>query len=99
MSNDKTWTLPPVDVYENADEYLVVADLAGVSADDLVVELERGELKVEGTRGERGFRRRFRVPDGIGGDTVRAELHEGVLSVHLPKPPEARPRRIAVNVG
>lgn len=97
MTDQKNWATPPVDVYENEDEYLLVTDLPGVKADDLVVQLEKGELLLEGSRDGFGYRRRFALPAGISGDAVTAELKDGVLNVRLAKPAEAKPKRIEVN--
>jgi len=88
--------VPKVDVYENEDEYLVIADVPGVSQDHLNVAFARGELTLEGTNGDRVYQRAFTVPDGIDGSSIQAELVNGVLSVHLPKAPEVKPRRIPV---
>jgi HSP20 family protein len=93
----------PVDVFENAEEYLLVSDLPGVTQDGLHIELDRGELRVAATRNlgdsAREYRRAFTVPDGIDPDAVRAELRLGVLYVHLPKPANVKPRRIKVTAG
>ena len=94
---------PPVDVYENAEEYLVVADLPGVTHDDLHIELDRGELRIEATRqvGNESkpivYRRTFTVPDGVSADNVRAELSNGTVQIHLPKAPDVKPRRIPIH--
>lgn len=90
---------PRVDVYENADEYLVVADLPGVSQEKLDVSFVRGELTLEGVNGGRMYRRVFTLPDGIDGTHVAARLTQGVLQVHLPKAPEVKPRKIEVRTG
>ena len=91
--------VPKVDVYENDDEYLVIADVPGVTQDALNVSFARGELTLEGTNGDRVYRRAFTVPDGIDGTSIGAEMVNGVLSVHLPKAPEVKPRRIQVRAG
>lgn len=103
---------PPVDIYENADELLVIADLPGVAKDDLKVHLEKNQLHIEGRRGDVGdgevlaaeyrpfdFRRAFVVPQGIDADRIHAELSQGVLRLHLPKAAAVKPRQIAVKVG
>lgn len=100
---------PPVDIYENDDELLLLADLPGVSNESLHVRIENGELtveghwagKAEGTLIGAGFpavdyRRSFTVPDGIAADKVSAELKRGVLHIHLPKAEAYRPRQIKV---
>lgn len=103
---------PPVDVYENKEELLVVADLPGVDNNELGIRLENGELTIEGKRAGfpdgRGlvqefratdYRRTFLVPEGIDGEKISAELKHGVLRVHLPKSAALKPRQIAIKAG
>lgn len=100
-SNGRTPSLiPAVDVYENEKELLLIADLPAVPQDGLAVEMDRGELRIEGKRADgRTYRRMFTVPDGIDADAVKADLTGGVLKVTLPKAPEVRPRRIEVTAA
>ena len=105
---------PACDIYENADEILVVADLPGVTKDALTIQMEKGELTLEARRrdvgAERGsflalecrtcdFRRRFAVPAGIDAARISAELNAGVLRLHLPKSEALKPRQITVRAG
>ncbi len=90
---------PKVDVYENADAYLLVADLPGVGKDDLHVSWSRGELTLEGHSGPRLFRRAFTVPDGIDADRIGADLVNGVLRLTLPKVAAVKPRKIEVRAS
>jgi HSP20 family protein len=100
---------PPVDVYENREEFLLVADMPGITRDDVRIHLDKGQLTVEARRSEpnggkllayevRGnvYRRAFSVPQGIDADKVSAELQQGVLRVHLPKSAAVKPRQIQV---
>jgi HSP20 family molecular chaperone IbpA len=87
---------PRVDVFENGDEYQIVADLPGVKKGDLSITFTRGELTIEGQHGERLFRRAFTVPDGIDADGIAADLVGGVLTLCLPKAAEVKPRRIQI---
>ncbi len=98
---------PACDVFENADEYLVIAEMPGVDEGGIDLQLERTQLEMSGvrtlasgsSRGEAAqirYERTFEVPDTIDGDGIRAQLAGGVLSVHLPKAPRARVRRIAI---
>jgi HSP20 family protein len=87
---------PAVDVYENAEELLVIADFPGVTASSLAVHLDGAELTVEGRREDRMLRRVFQVPSSVDPDRVRAEISAGVLRVHLGKRETAKPRRIEV---
>lgn len=89
-----------VDVYESATEVRLIGDLPAVPTDGLAIHLENQELRVEGQRRDgRVYRRRFTVPLGIDADHIAAELTNGVLTVHLPKKPEAGPRRIEVTAA
>ena len=102
---------PAVDVFENENELLVVADLPGVSQDRMSVHFEKGRLTIEGKRptaahssrtGEieaADLRRTFLVPQGIDAEHIAAELSQGVLSVHLPKHASVKPRRIEVKAS
>ena len=99
---------PPVDVYENDDELLLVLDVPGVSEDAFHIHLEGGKLELEACQPQPPegldyepvvFTRSFTVPNSIDADKVAAELEMGVLKVHLPKSAAAKPRRIAVTAN
>lgn len=96
---------PEVDIYENADEILLVADLPGVDKESLNINLDNNTLTLEGMRrlersgkvvGEFDYRRVFSVPNIIKADSINAELSDGVLTLHLPKADEVKPRQIPV---
>lgn len=96
---------PPVDILEGPDETWLVADLPGVKKEDLEIELQHNELRLRAHAGERfdeepfDYVRSFRLPPGIEGDKVSADLRDGVLTLKLPKPAELKPRKIDVRVG
>jgi HSP20 family protein len=106
------WT-PPVDIEETDDAWIVEAELPGVSGDDINVEVHDNEVAITGEIKERerkGILRRrtrrvgefeFRVqlPGPIDADSLDARLDGGVLTLTVPKPQNARPRRIAVQDG
>lgn len=107
-----TSVAPSVDIYESQDELLVVAELPGVTVEGLEVRVENDTLHLVARRPggepgpalERGFRatdyaRSFRLPPGIDGDRVDAELKDGVLRIKLPKAESAKPRKIAVKAS
>lgn len=104
--------VPLVDVYENGDEFLLVADVPGVASDGLTVNLDKDELIIEGRRADAfaaeglrleyeatDYRRAFSLPPGIDAAKIAAELRRGVLTLHLPKAESLRPRQIAVKAG
>ena len=105
---------PPVNLYEDADAYLLVAELPGVEPNDIDISIEgstitlRGERKIDygddanAHRIERlsgEFRRAFELPAAIDTDAVEASSRNGVLMLRLPKSPEHRPRRIDVKAS
>ena len=105
------WT-PPVDLYETTDRYVLIAELPGLTRDDIDIQVQDGTVTLQGRRrsppvpceryhrverGHGAFRRRFSVPVPIDTQGVSADLKEGVLTVTLPKSGDAMPRRIEVS--
>lgn len=97
---------PRVDVYENEDELLLVADVPGAKHDTIEVRLEPPRLTIEAQQTRAGyesegtplsrFERTFRVPDGLDPERIDAKLDHGVLRIHLKKSERIKPKRIAV---
>lgn len=108
------WT-PALDVQETDSEYLIKADLPDVKKEDVHVAIEDGVLNLTGERrqekDEQGrkfhrieraygrFERRMSLPTEVDAQKAAAEFKDGVLKVHLPKSPAARPQSIAVQVN
>jgi HSP20 family molecular chaperone IbpA len=101
---------PPVDVLENADEVLVIADVPGVTDENIDLKVENDTLTLEAKRtnardqhpalarefDELDFSATFRIPAGIDAAAVSAESKNGTLTVRLPKAAAAKPRKITV---
>jgi HSP20 family protein len=100
---------PAVDVYENADEILVVADMPGARPESVTIKLEKEELFISakreggasgqllfGGRRDWEYRRTFLMPQGIDAAQITADISEGVLRVRLPKSTALKPRTIEV---
>jgi len=108
------WT-PRVDIKEEADRFVIYADLPGIDPQDVEVLMDKGILSIKGERrsetadeNERfsrverrygSFHRRFALPDSADPDGVAASGHNGVLEITIPKRPETTPRRIQVGNG
>jgi HSP20 family molecular chaperone IbpA len=97
---------PPVDIYENEQELLVVADFPGVSPEAVNVRLDPPEFRIEGRVDNGGedappvlYSRIFRIDERIDADGITAELKNGLLTVHLRKAAALQPRKIAVKAG
>ena len=92
---------PNVDIFENEQELLVVADVPGLDPNDIGVHVELPEFRIEAkVRGSTDrpvvYARTFRVDERIDPERVKAEYKEGVLRVHLAKSAAFRPRRVEV---
>ncbi len=88
---------PDVDVFQNADGYLLVADLPGATKEGLEVRIEDRRLTFEGPLGEAHFRREYQLPRDVDTEGIQADLEQGVLTLTLPKLEAARPRRIEIS--
>lgn len=97
--------IPPVDVFENKDEILLVADLPGVTKELLTIRLEDGDLLIQGSQEEPvegvqwrsvEFVRSFRVPNSVDPSGISAELKQGILHLKLRKREEAKPKQIEI---
>lgn len=103
----------PMDAYENDTAYLIQAVIPGAMAESIQVSYEDDVLTIraevpqpeaqgrqllkERTYGE--YRRSVRVNGSVNPDAIEASYVDGVLSISLPKTPEAQPRTIPVKVG
>lgn len=106
---------PSFELKETKDAFVFKADLPGVKEDDLEVSLTGNRLTVSGKRDEEvrqeddryfayersfgAFSRSFTLPSGADADHVDADLKSGVLTLVVPKKPEAQPKRIQLKSG
>jgi HSP20 family protein len=107
--------MPAMDLVEIDDQFVLRADLPGLSEQDVSIEVEDRVLTVSGERKvahevskegyhrvERAFgsfSRSLTLPDGIDPESVTASFDRGVLEVRIPKPEQRKPRKIAIGVG
>lgn len=96
----KTKELPPIDVYENKDEILIVADVPGANSERLTVQVDGKALRFEAKVDEqRSFVRSLAIPDGIDEGAISAETKDGLLVIRMPKLAERKTRQIPVKSG
>jgi HSP20 family protein len=92
--------IPAMDLVETEDDFVLRADLPGLSEDERKTEHEEkneGYYRVERASGS--FSRVLTLPEGVDPDSVRASFDRGVLEVHVPKPEQRKPRKVAISVG
>jgi len=105
---------PEVDIFETERDITLLADMPGVAADDVNIDLRDGVLTLSGdaTPWEDGeesdvlvefeigkYYRQFNLSEVIDQDKIDGKLEDGVLRLNLPKTEKAVPRRITVNAG
>ena len=106
-----TWA-PRVDVSETDQEFLVKADLPGVEAKNMDISVSDGVRVLKGERKEEkrdekkgyqryerftgSFYREIPIPASVDADKITAESAKGVVCVRLPKKPELKPKKIAI---
>ena len=108
----ETQWVPRVDVREEADRFVILADLPGIVAEAIEIQMDKGVLSISGerthqeiaeggkySRNERrhgAFHREFALPDSADADNIVASGSNGVLEISIPKKPGSTPRRIQV---
>ena len=106
---------PAVDIYERKDELVAQVDLPGVQEKDIDVRLENNTLTIRGERKfekdvnednylrvERAygsFTRTFSLPNTVKAEAIHADYKHGVLTVHMPKREESKPKQVKINVS
>jgi HSP20 family protein len=103
---------PALNLSEKEDEYEVTVELPGLKPEEVQVEFKEGNLWIEGQKEEEKeekgktfhrverrhgeFRRMIRLPGSVKEEKVEARFENGVLTVHVPKSEEVKPKRIPV---
>jgi HSP20 family protein len=106
---------PAVDLYESKDNLVVTAELPGMKKEDIDISLHEENLTIAGERKEEKqygenetqrserfygrFQRTIGLPKKVDANAIKASYKDGVLTVTLPKAPEAKPRQIEVSVS
>jgi HSP20 family protein len=107
--------LPPVDIHEEDNQYLVHTDLPGVDPKAVEITSDKGVLTIRGKREETrreardgyrrieritgDFQRRFSLPETADVQNIKAKFTNGVLEITIPKLAEVQPQRITVEAA
>ena len=107
---DNCTILPPANIFSRGDEYVIELEMPGVNREGLEINLDGNALTITGrplaaqapgkliyseTTG-RDFRRCFELSTDVDMSRIRADLHQGVLCLHLPKAEQSKPRKIKI---
>ena len=74
---------PPVDVFEEADHVLVVAEMPGVGPDDLHLELKDDILTIAADRGPKKYRKEVLLPASFPAEAMSTTCRNGILEIKL----------------
>lgn len=107
--------IPAMDLVETDERFVLKADLPGLSEDDVNIELDDNTLTITGERrteheqrtegyyrverASGAFARQLTLPEGVDAEGVKASFDRGVLEVSIPKPEQAKPRKVKIAVG
>jgi HSP20 family protein len=114
VTSARRW-VPAMDLVESEDEFVLRADLPGLSEEDVNIELEDNVLTISGERKSEheqrkegyyrverasgSFARSLTLPEGVDPEKVRAQFDRGVLEVRIPKPEQRKPRKVTISAG
>lgn len=106
--------MPRADIQETDKEYVIDLSLPGIRKEDVKVEVKDDVLTISGEKRrekeEKGrnwlrressygsFLRSFTLPEGLHSEDIKANYKDGVLSLSMPKPPQAKSRGVTIKV-
>jgi HSP20 family protein len=107
-----TGSFPKTNMYDNGDSFQVIAEVPGVSKENLSIRVQGNYLELSGTRNSEApeeykahrverstasFTRSFTLAAEVDADRIEALLKDGLLTLVLPKAESAKPRQITIN--
>jgi len=111
LSGATSW--PAIDLAEREDSVVVRAELPGMKAEDIDLQVRNNVLNISGEKADKteekgenfyhvesrrgGFRRSIMLPSEVDAEKINAAYKDGILTVTLPKAEKAKPRRIAIS--
>jgi HSP20 family protein len=112
--SNRNW-VPAVDIFEETERFVVRADVPGVNAADIELNMDNGVLSIAGERASEDrnevdgvsrfervsgrFQRRFTLPESADADGIKAKSSNGILEISIPKLATVQARRITVEAA
>jgi HSP20 family protein len=105
-------TYPPLNVFRKGDDYVVLAEVPGIGKSDLDIQIKDNTIRISGTKSveypqsaslhrrerlEGRFDRAVTLPVRIDPDKVKAECHDGILALYLPRAEQDKPKSIKIS--
>jgi len=108
---ERRYVAPEVNIFETKDDYVLEAEMPGVSKEGIEITLDGNVLTILGHRADKSlagdplyresrqahYRRVFEVDPSVDGDKINARIEQGVLTLTLPKAERVKPRKINVS--
>lgn len=106
-----TGPYPPLNVFRKGDDFVIITELPGIKKSQLDIQVKDNAIRIAGTktvdytdkaslhRRERSagrFDRAITTPVRIDADRVKAEYHDGILALFLPRAEQDKPRAIKI---
>lgn len=107
--------MPPVDIFEDDNEYVIKVELPDINEKDVDLKIESNMLTIQGRKrleheeakqhyrlvesSYGEFSRSFSLPSNVEGDRASARFDKGVLKVVLPKKAESKPKHISIKLS
>lgn len=110
---DEVVLVPPVDIFETGESFILKCEMPGVDRDNIDVMLNNNELEINGKVSEEyasgngavyseyrlhNYSRKFTVDDTINNAGIQATLDNGILTITLPKSERVKPRKIEITL-
>ena len=106
-----TGPYPPLNVFRKGDDFVIITEIPGIKKSDLEIQVKDNAIRIAGTKsidysGKSSLHRRERaggrfdraltIPVRIDADRVKAEYHDGILALYLPRAERDKPRSIKI---
>ncbi len=111
--SDKRYLIPPVDIFETKDRFILTLDMPGTSKEGIEIHCDGDELQISGKVMEvdkewtpvstefalLDYRREFTVGKKVNKDSIQAKYENGILTVELEKSEQAKSKKIEVKAA
>lgn len=104
-------SFPPINIFQQGDDFVAVAELAGVGRDDIEIQVQDKVIRISGRKTVRfddkasvhrrerlsgGFDRTITLPVQVDAERLKAEYQNGVLALFIPRAESDKPRTIRI---